>query len=761
MEGESSTGVAKSCSTTPFHSWMEKWNRKPPVNEQIKLAKLFCDEANECKTDTSQSTAPINSEGDKQSFAPVSWQGISVEWFQDKFMKSIEMQKILAYGCEMWFVRNRCIPEILKRRGCVKGCVLDHIEKFEISSSSSQSISTPKIEVGAASCFISYTGEQTVEVFNELLSKECLRRKYLWIDLICVCQFSWTAQQDDEMKLFKKNFMYSLSEKIRSIGFTAVLICKWDDLMITLRKIWVLWELFSTVQGECKLEIIFSSGEESRFCDQLKVNSAGMPDVMARTDESLSSVDARKAWSFVPEDKNIIIDIMEKQDGIFRVNKVIISRLRVWFTTKLVEQYQIMKTRSQNEEGDVVACEQICRWFQSYKEEAFIEGVNIEEIMKFYIETATHVYGHESARTTEAELDLAHFYVAIMDQHEKGARLLEQVESKVIPGKLEELFDDAESPQKIINYKMLLQLIAAQQAALGYYVAAEFGYEQLIALHPLFLYTEEELIAEQGRLAVVLIGGGKVEEGEKMLEFCLEKSCELSGERSHISIHLAEELGNAKLKQYKLDEGESILRKCLRYSTEIFGEEEGKTLIKMVNLAQCLEASGKLEEADKLYLKAINMRERLYGEDHISTITAKNSYTLVLLKSGKKTEAEELAKECLQKIQQHYPGGHGHKIASAGNLSIILHANGKLKEAEECMRQVYESCCREKGESCLETIISLSNLGVFIIDQGKMDEGREILEKCYEQLSSTVDENHFQLRNVRNGLKQYFNISMP
>ena len=76
-----------------------------------------------------------------------------------------------------------------------------------------------------------------------------MKGRFLWMDTLCVDQFAWTECDTDEMREFKLNFMVELRRRVASIGYTTLMLDKWNDLMLCLGKIWVLWEIYATVDG--------------------------------------------------------------------------------------------------------------------------------------------------------------------------------------------------------------------------------------------------------------------------------------------------------------------------------------------------------------------------------------------------------------------------------------------------------------------------------------------------------------------------------
>ena len=166
----------------------------------------------------------------------VSWKGIHVTWFQRCFMETPEVQRLVKFGCRMWFVRNVCTTLLLRAKGVHSDSMVQHLQKFA-ATNNDESSSMEKPSKNNATAFVSYTGAYTLEHFAELINHPSLSGHYAWIDAFCVDQFVWTERNDDEMRDFKDSFLGQLGEKIQLVEYTTLMLHEWDSLMETLRQI--------------------------------------------------------------------------------------------------------------------------------------------------------------------------------------------------------------------------------------------------------------------------------------------------------------------------------------------------------------------------------------------------------------------------------------------------------------------------------------------------------------------------------------------
>lgn len=106
--------------------------------------------------------------------------------------------------------------------------------------------------------------------------------------------------------------------------------------METLGKIWVLWDVCATVDGDSKLELIFSDDDKKAFVEDAFGSRSGFDKIR----KSLATFDVTSATWLVPADKELILSIIQSKDGVFNVNRKILGRLRKWF---LIDQESIMR----------------------------------------------------------------------------------------------------------------------------------------------------------------------------------------------------------------------------------------------------------------------------------------------------------------------------------------------------------------------------------------------------------------------------------
>jgi len=194
----------------------------------------------------------------------------------------------------------------LRRRGSSNGPLINQIDLI----GGAETDEVAKTAMGATA-FVSFTGSYTLGHFAELVAQPELRGRFLWIDSFCVDQFAWHRQKEQtEVIAFKKLFMFELANKIAEIGFTALFLDHWNDVMATLSQIWVVYELFATVDNDAELSVVFRDSERQTFKESVvdRANFHSIPHALA---SSLDSIDVEKAKAFKEEEKQAIFNVLQ------------------------------------------------------------------------------------------------------------------------------------------------------------------------------------------------------------------------------------------------------------------------------------------------------------------------------------------------------------------------------------------------------------------------------------------------------------------
>lgn len=325
---------------SPFQKWMEEHGQPPEepgglfattTLQQFQLATELCNQAEGTSFKTTQEVIDnLKQTGfsDYENMNLVRWEGLSVTWFLDVFCQTKSFQRMVNFGCEIWFVRRVGILEILRRLQKPKGSgrvssgtLVDHVTCF---SCDEEDIATPRDDTvkQRPTVFVSYTGRCRLDFLLESLGK--LREEYIWMDVFCVDQFAWTLQQERIMT-FRDDLIDGLRANIEAIGHTVLLMEKWDNAMHTLNQIWVLWEIYNTHISGAKFHVILSLSEKNR----LLVDVTGGK--IEKMSANFSSIDLQNAVAENELDCAAILRELNMQDDeLYAASCTVSDSVRHW-----------------------------------------------------------------------------------------------------------------------------------------------------------------------------------------------------------------------------------------------------------------------------------------------------------------------------------------------------------------------------------------------------------------------------------------------
>lgn len=346
-----------------FQDWMYSASGstgKTTLLQEIELAKRLYDEAEgpeDSPVTPEDILAQLHSSPLDQEL--MEQKGVHTNCFYQTFCQTKYAKRLCDFGCELWFVRKVCMVEFLRRRGVSSGPMIRHMTDMFGSVVFDDSGVVPT--VGNPTIFLSYTGSYTFTYFLDCLM--LLPFEYVWIDILCVDQFAWTGRsKSKEVNRFRTELIDGLENQIQSIGKTVLMLDKWDNVMSTLEKSWVLWEVFNSVRVNTNFSILLSWDERTRFV--LQVTS--MIEKFERMRASLEQLDCRNSRAEKTEDRTAIFRRMETAGGFDHVNLTVCTAVRGWFIDSV--HLYFMETEITDDDDESIPS--ICR-----------TGVNISRVL--------------------------------------------------------------------------------------------------------------------------------------------------------------------------------------------------------------------------------------------------------------------------------------------------------------------------------------------------------------------------------------------
>uniref|UniRef100_A0A7S0QCX8 Uncharacterized protein n=1 Tax=Cryptomonas curvata TaxID=233186 RepID=A0A7S0QCX8_9CRYP len=130
------------------------------------------------------------------------------------------------------------------------------------------------------------------------LRREQMNCSYFWVDIFTVNQH--TPKADDFWDI-------AFAEGVKQVGHT-VLVLQPHQNPIPFRRIWCIWEIFSTIKQGVALSVAMKVTEKNSFCRACR-------DDFNEVLSALQRIDAEDAEAAVPDDKARILDAVVKTAG--------------------------------------------------------------------------------------------------------------------------------------------------------------------------------------------------------------------------------------------------------------------------------------------------------------------------------------------------------------------------------------------------------------------------------------------------------------
>lgn len=631
-----------------FSTWLAGHNTDSPAwaEEQWKLARSLC--ASPIPSSPTAKHSNIYRAPEKI----VHWDGVSINWFLDIFMNMPEAIQCAQFGCPLWFVRNNCIPLMLQNRGQKSGSFMDfliansteYLQNQQENSTSAQYNTQGPASTGTSTVFISYTGSYSLRHFSNLVSRIGNSEStpsgghYLWIDLFCVDQFAWNERKDEEMAAFKDQFSNELRQQVNNIGHTALFLHRWSDLE-ALRMIWVVWEIFSTVDPSTprsgKLEVVFNEEEQLRFHDEALTKKEGF----LRLRNALSDIDSDNATARNKGDRDRIIKEIGKT-GRSEVNSTVIKCMRNWLAETGMD---MLKRHRENENPELWnVMNNICgllSHLSMYKESVELQREELEfrgmeltklkEELKHEATTRTGVDENHSDEENKKRIwDLERSYLSSKSSLAAFLVNLQELEEADVLSR--DSLEDLRKMQPIPRGENIIAMntrstVLRQRGkvdeaeSLRREIIADFD-EDIESLDSIERFT---LINCKLHLANVLYTKYELEEAEMLYRSVLEAwEKEFNSMHSHVLLTKAN-LGSLLHDTDRLEEAEKYQREALEGQLQRLGDSDGHTIRTMFNVSNLLlEQDKDLDEAERLCVRALNGYMKLYGPSHQDTIDA-------------------------------------------------------------------------------------------------------------------------------------------
>ncbi|CAE7491136.1 unnamed protein product, partial [Symbiodinium pilosum] len=190
-----------------------------------------------------------------------------------------------------------------------------------------------KQHVGFSNYMLSYSWAYQVGDVVASLAQHCEKENqdpqstYFWICCLCINQHQVIEVREQGEEVPFEDFRAEFQNRVQGIGRVLALMIPWDKPVYASR-VWCVFELFTAVSdGTCSLTVVMPPSEVSRFCNSIS-NGAFTGYLWF----ALEQLDLKNAQASVPNDKDMILQLVEEGVGTDNLNQVVRQRLLSWLS---------------------------------------------------------------------------------------------------------------------------------------------------------------------------------------------------------------------------------------------------------------------------------------------------------------------------------------------------------------------------------------------------------------------------------------------
>lgn len=397
-----------------------------------------------------------------------------------------------------------------------------------------------------------------------------------------------------------------------------MVLSPWID-PIPLTRAWCLWELYCTIITGCKLEIAFSTTDETIFLQEVSHSSLNM---------MKSKINVERSECFVLDDKEKIFTAIHQHHITFHeLNYEIFCCIRKWMIRYLSNLYYNNNNHDTAYRNHFILFKLaiVLQNQGNYKE----AELKFRECLTYQIKDFGKIMNVHICKT------MNYLGECLMKQ----SNTIQEAEG-LFRQCLEigmELLDNTD-PCMLTIENNLAECLHYQEK----YSEAEEKYRQCLMIRKAILgETHPDTLETLNNLALLLFHQGMFEESEKMLQECLQTMNLVMGTRHPFALTTLNNLALVLKRQDKYEEAKEMYRECLVIQKEVLGPRHPDTLITMNNLVGVLNHQGNTDEAKEIYRTYMSIKHEMHRPKRQVKLTTVSNLTAMLSKSKSKQDTPE------------------------------------------------------------------------------------------------------------------------
>lgn len=216
---------------------------------------------------------------------------------------------------------------------------------------------TGEDHIGPATIMLSYGWGNTVGDIVDTLMDYCQssqnldpKRTYVWICCLCVNQHRVAEDKARGRSVPFETFERVFYERVTGIQRVVAVMSSWVN-PVYLSRVWCIFELYAAYRNEsCQLDIALPPREKKAMVKALSEGGGDQGvNVLYKT---LAMTKIEDAKSSEPDDRTMILDMVERDIGFERLNSEVNRLLREWVKAGMMETVQAAEEARLSESSD-------------------------------------------------------------------------------------------------------------------------------------------------------------------------------------------------------------------------------------------------------------------------------------------------------------------------------------------------------------------------------------------------------------------------
>jgi tetratricopeptide (TPR) repeat protein len=491
---------------------------------------------------------------------------------------------------------------------------------------------------------------------------------------------------------------------IRDFGHTVMVLAPWTD-PIPLKRAWCLFELWASMDAQCKFEVAMSSTENHHFVDRIcsEVNVVS---------HMLSHIDLQKSEAFNPNDRLKIFDVVKTTVGFAALNGTVLMLMRSWVVDVADG---IIRARSDFYHVSAVAniflelqqnerAEQILTNAVAVLKDTNAENDNINEAAVLQIYSSLAVALKRLNKYDEAEKCYEHILNKMkMKSTEKNENMIPLMNNLALLYKSRDQKEKAE--------QLLLDAYARSSDA--------FGEDHKITLS--CMHNLGDFYRDKGRIDLA----------NEFMSKCYDKRQAVLGTNHPDTLVSMCLVGAILQEQGDFKKAEATLIESLQKMRLVLGEESHHVDFCIRQLCELYDR-WKQPNKTELFLTDIwHHRQTELGADHTLTVRTLSDLIVFLLESDNLTKKVDSYLEELRKYEAVLDPAE--LFAVREKFLVVYARSGQFDKAQAVNETIMRDLTTSYGENDSRTLDYMQSLGTMYSMQNLTDNAIDMWKMCLEK----------------------------